>query len=103
MQERQRLAARHGKRVPLLVKISPDLAAAELTRSVPRTASDIAVDGVIATNTSTDVPELRSELEASRGGGVSGAPLTQKSLADAAPAAPRARRRTSPSSASAES
>ena len=80
MQERQRLEARHGKRVPLLVKISPDLGAAEI-RDLCRTLVRHAVDGVIATNTSTDVPELRSELEASRGGGVSGAPLTQKSLA----------------------
>jgi dihydroorotate dehydrogenase len=39
------------------------------------------IDGVIATNTSTDVPALRTELAACGGGGVSGAPIGARSLA----------------------
>ena len=78
--ERDNLQARHGKRVPLLVKISPDLdplALAELCAALRRHC----VDGVIATNTSVDVPELRAELAKCQGGGVSGAPLARRSLA----------------------
>ena len=79
-QERRRLEARHARRVPLLVKISPDLAVEEL-RDLCRALLRHGVDGVIATNTSTEVPELSSELLARGGGGISGAPLTRKSLA----------------------
>jgi len=79
-QERRRLEVRHARRVPLLVKISPDLDAAEL-RDLCQALLRHGVDGVIATNTSTELPELRTELQARLGGGVSGAPLTQKSLA----------------------
>ena len=79
-QERQRLEAQRGRRVPLLVKISPDLDATEL-RNLCQALLHHGADGVIATNTSTDLPELHTELQARGGGGVSGAPLTQKSLA----------------------
>jgi dihydroorotate dehydrogenase len=77
-QERRRLEARHGKRVPLLVKISPDLdarALAELGAALLRHS----VDGVIATNTSVELPELRAELAGRLAGGVSGAPLAARS------------------------
>ena len=61
------------------MKISPDLAADELD-ALCDAILDFSVDGVIATNTSTRVPELRAELEARRGGGVSGAPVAARSL-----------------------
>jgi dihydroorotate dehydrogenase len=79
-EERLRLEARHGRRVPVLVKIAPDLDSDEfgaLCKALLRSPSD----GVIATNTSIDVPELRAELERRGGGGVSGAPLAARSLA----------------------
>lgn len=68
-EERERLAAAHGKRVPLLVKISPDLDEATL-RDLAIAARSHALDGLIATNTS-----------AHASGGLSGAPLRDRALA----------------------
>jgi len=67
-EERERLAAEHGKHVPLLVKISPDLDDAAL-RAMADSVRSHALDGVIATNTT---------LHAS--GGLSGAPLASRAL-----------------------
>jgi len=78
-EERERLAARHGKRVPLLVKISPDLDDAAL-RAMAAAVRSHALDGVIATNTSTQVDGFERELARSRGGGISGAPLRSRAL-----------------------
>jgi dihydroorotate dehydrogenase len=76
-QERRRLAATHGKAVPLLVKISPDLVTPELS-ALCRALRDHAVDGVIATNSSTRIEAPGFPHDAS--GGISGAPLTARSL-----------------------
>ena len=73
--ERSHLEARHGRRVPLLVKISPDLAADEL-RFLCAALVRHGVDGVIATNTTT----LQRDINGGTDGGVSGAPLTERSL-----------------------
>ena len=43
----EKLAARHGKRVPLLVKVSPDLTDEDVD-AASRVLSDLGVDGVIA-------------------------------------------------------
>jgi dihydroorotate dehydrogenase len=74
LEERRVLQGRHGKRVPLLVKVAPDL--------VPEQVSALAVDlralevdGVIATNTSTDHSALGDAPAAAQPGGLSGAPL----------------------------
>jgi dihydroorotate dehydrogenase len=79
--ERERLAAQHGKRVPIFVKVSPDLAHDELTEFAAELARR-RVDGVIATNTSTSLPGFEAELARREGGGVSGAPLTERALAE---------------------
>lgn len=68
-EERERLAAAHGRRVPLLVKISPDLDDAVL-RAMAASVRSHALDGVIATNTT---------LHAC--GGLSGAPLRDRAMA----------------------
>lgn len=74
--ERARLAEAQGRRVPLLVKIAPDMsdeAMGDLCQSVRRHG----IDGVIATNTTLGregVEQLRHGDEA---GGLSGAPLTE--------------------------
>ena len=63
-------------RLPLLVKIAPDLSEAELDAIVEAVLAT-GVDGVIATNTTTSraaVPEAKSLP-----GGVSGAPVRQRS------------------------
>ena len=72
-EERERLAARHGRRVPLLIKISPDLDDEQL-RSMAASLREHAIDGVIATNTS-------AQLAHAQGGGISGRPLRDKALA----------------------
>jgi dihydroorotate dehydrogenase len=79
LDERARMASKARRRVPLLVKISPDLEPDEL-HALCDACVALPVDGVIATNTSTRVPALRAELDARQGGGVSGAPVAARSL-----------------------
>lgn len=75
---RRELHAATGKRVPVLVKVSPDLAPAELVRSA-RLACDAGIDGIIATNTTLNRSGLarRWRVEA---GGLSGGPLRPLAL-----------------------
>jgi dihydroorotate dehydrogenase len=71
-----------GRRVPLLVKIAPDLADEDVD-AVADLAVELGLDGIIATNTTTardglglvSPPGLVQES-----GGLSGAPLKQRSL-----------------------
>ncbi len=79
LEERRVLEGRHGKRVPLLVKVAPDLTAEEIT-TVARELRSLEVDGVIATNTSTDRSALKGAPAAAEAGGMSGAPLHGLSL-----------------------
>lgn len=70
------------RRVPLLVKIAPDLADADVD-AVADLAVELGLDGIIATNTTiareglglTSAPELIAET-----GGLSGAPVKERSL-----------------------
>ena len=78
--ERDRLAKQHGKRVPLAVKVAPDLDQAGIETIADRVAAR-GIDAVIATNTTVS-REGVEHLPASREqGGLSGAPL--KALATA--------------------
>jgi dihydroorotate dehydrogenase len=74
LEERAVLAARHGKRVPLLVKVAPDLTFEQISALAVHLRS-LAVDGVIAANTSTDHGALGDAPAARQTGGLSGAPL----------------------------
>ena len=76
------------RRVPLLVKIAPDLADADVN-AVAELALDLGLDGIIATNTTISRDGLRdSAAVADAGpGGLSGAPLKARSLEVLAPAA----------------
>jgi dihydroorotate dehydrogenase len=69
------------RRVPLLVKIAPDLADPDVD-AVADLALDLGLDGIIATNTTISRAGLRdSAAVADAGpGGLSGAPLKQRSL-----------------------
>ena len=62
------------RRIPVLVKISPDMADADLLRSVDSAVEGCAV-GVIATNTTVARPNLQSGPMTTEAGGLSGAPL----------------------------
>jgi dihydroorotate dehydrogenase len=70
------------RRVPLLVKIAPDLADSDID-AVADLALEIGLDGIIATNTTTSREGLRdSAAVAGAGpGGMSGAPLKARALA----------------------
>lgn len=68
---------------PLLVKIAPDLSDDETTR-ISELAVELKLDGIIATNTTTSRDDLKTDaatIEAAGAGGLSGAPLNNRSLA----------------------
>jgi len=72
--ERPALQARHGRYVPLLVKVAPDLTTEQIS-ALARGLRSLGADGVIATNTSTDRSALGGAPAAAQAGGLSGAPL----------------------------
>jgi dihydroorotate dehydrogenase len=63
---------------PLVVKISPDLADAEL-KAILAVCEENGVSGIIATNTTLDHSSIAPQLD--QAGGLSGAPLRDKSTA----------------------
>lgn len=69
-------AARDGlaNRPPLLVKIAPDLASADL-EDIAAVAADVGIDGIIATNTTISRPDSLTDPQKGETGGLSGAPL----------------------------
>ena len=69
--------------LPLLVKIAPDLADEDVD-AVADLARAVGLDGIVATNTTIGRDGLASstrDVEAAGGGGLSGAPLKDRSLA----------------------
>jgi len=79
MQARETLRREHGKCVPLLVKVAPDLDDEQISGLVDALRR-WAVDGVIATNTSNDLRAVRALLPCGQAGGLSGEPLHALSL-----------------------
>ena len=76
----ERLGALHGKRVPMLVKIAPDLTDDDV-EAAGRVLGDLQVDGVVATNTTVSRIAVQDDPLARETGGLSGAPLMEKSTA----------------------
>lgn len=75
----QELAAQYQRRVPLAVKIAPDLTEDQIdiiTEVLPRHG----IDGVIATNTTIARDAVQGLAHAQETGGLSGAPLHARSL-----------------------
>nr|WP_295374440.1 quinone-dependent dihydroorotate dehydrogenase [Pseudoxanthomonas sp.] len=72
------LAAQHGRRVPMLVKVAPDLSDDDID-AVARVLGDLGVDGVIATNTTVSRISVQDDPLAHETGGLSGAPLMGQS------------------------
>ncbi|MEO8702486.1 MAG: quinone-dependent dihydroorotate dehydrogenase, partial [Kofleriaceae bacterium] len=71
------------RRVPLLVKIAPDLADADID-AVADLALELGLDGISATNTTiarTGLATAAAKVTALGAGGLSGAPLRDRSLA----------------------
>jgi dihydroorotate dehydrogenase len=74
--------AEPGRRVPLLVKIAPDLADGDVD-AIADLSLELRLDGIIATNTTIARAGLASDpalIEAAGAGGLSGAPLRARSL-----------------------
>ena len=69
-----------GRRVPLLVKIAPDLDPGQISALAAGVRS-LGIDGIIATNTTTDLSALGPSWPPERRGGLSGAPLHARSVA----------------------
>lgn len=74
LEARADLQRSHGKRVPLLVKVAPDLDAQQIS-ALARDLRSLQIDGVIATNTSVDLSLLKQPPAPLPSGGLSGAPL----------------------------
>lgn len=73
-------ASVEGRRVPLLVKIAPDLADEDVD-AVADLAVELDLDGIIATNTTIGREGLKSDAAlTAETGGLSGAPLKERSL-----------------------
>lgn len=80
---RTALDAGTARRVPLLVKIAPDLADEDVD-AVADLALELGLDGIIATNTTIARDGLTADpaaVDALGAGGLSGAPLAERSLA----------------------
>ena len=79
---RESLDRAHAGRVPLLVKIAPDLADADID-AVADLAVELGIDGIVATNTTVSrdgLASTHSEIAAVGAGGLSGAPLKPRAL-----------------------
>ena len=76
---RTALADQHGKRVPLVVKIAPDLSQEEID-TIAEVLPRHGIDGVIATNTTLARGAVTGMKHAEETGGLSGAPLHARSL-----------------------
>lgn len=76
--EQQKLAAEHGKYVPLLFKVAPDLEDEQI-RDLSQVFLDGGLDGLIATNTTLDRQAVMDHPRANEAGGLSGRPVFEKS------------------------
>jgi dihydroorotate dehydrogenase len=76
--EQASLKKEHGKTVPLLVKIAPDLNDMQI-EALARVFNEQNIDGVIATNTTIDREAVTGHALAQEAGGLSGAPVRERS------------------------
>jgi len=72
------LAAQHGKRTPMLLKIAPDLNPAQMD-AIADTVVAAGIDGLVCTNTTVDRAAIAGAPHAGEDGGLSGKPLLQRS------------------------
>jgi dihydroorotate dehydrogenase len=76
--ERARLSDQHGRRVPIAVKISPDLADDDLRRIADALVAH-SLDAMIATNTTVSRDAVVALPDGEQAGGLSGRPLFARS------------------------
>jgi dihydroorotate dehydrogenase len=77
---RQQLADRYGRRVPLALKIAPDLDAGQVG-AIADAVRRHGIDAVIATNTSVSREGVEGLRHANEAGGLSGAPIRARATA----------------------
>lgn len=76
--EQGRLAKEYGQLKPVLVKIAPDLDGHQI-EALARVFNELAVDGVIATNTTINREAVAGHPLEKEAGGLSGAPVKERS------------------------
>jgi len=76
--EQTKLADQHGRYVPITLKIAPDLEH-EQVKEIADLLVEHKIDGVIATNTTLSRQMVQGMKNAGEAGGLSGAPVRQKS------------------------
>lgn len=79
-QEQARLHQQQGRYVPVAVKIAPDMIEPEV-KAVAEALLEHGLDGVIATNTTVSREGVAHSVHANEAGGLSGAPVRDKSTA----------------------
>jgi dihydroorotate dehydrogenase len=77
---RERLAERHGRRVPLALKVAPELDTAQV-QGIADAVRRHRIDAVIATNTSLTREGVEGLPHAAETGGLSGAPIRARATA----------------------
>ncbi|MBU0827622.1 MAG: quinone-dependent dihydroorotate dehydrogenase [Gammaproteobacteria bacterium] len=77
-QRRETLAVQHARRVPIFVKIAPDLDETQVS-VIAATLQRHGMDGVIATNTTISRVAVQGMRHAEETGGLSGAPVLEAS------------------------
>jgi dihydroorotate dehydrogenase len=75
---REQLMQQHHKRVPLFVKVAPDLGAAQVTQ-IAHKLKRHGIDGVIATNTTVARDAVQGLRHGAETGGLSGSPVLDAS------------------------
>jgi dihydroorotate dehydrogenase len=76
--QRETLAKQHGRRVPIFVKIAPDLDASQI-EVIAATLRRHGMDGVVATNTTISREAVKGLPHAEETGGLSGSPVLESS------------------------
>ncbi len=79
VQEREVLSELHGRKVPLVVKVAPDLTADQV-KNMSEVLSRNAIDGLIATNTTLEREAVHGLANSTEAGGLSGPPVHALSL-----------------------
>ena len=79
LEARVQLTSRTGKALPILVKVSPDLASEDFA-AIARLVRELRIDGMIATNTTITRDAVKGVRDSEQQGGLSGAPVRPLAL-----------------------
>ncbi len=82
-QQQTQLHAKHGRYVPLVIKIAPDLLPDEIAH-IAELLIELELDGIIATNTTISRDRIKDHPLANETGGLSGTPVKEVSTATVA-------------------